>query len=196
MNYEKQHYLEEKNDKNNEGTKDSPLPCSSSDGELWNRRRGKYYHATLCSKPPTLCYRLFGLGVRPSRHSYDLIQRGEEFVVNLPSVEQAKALDYCGIVSGRDEDKWEACGFTQGVGSKVNVPLIDECPVNLECRLEKTLSLGSHDLFIGEVVAIQVDEDVLDARGRLDMEKAKPLAYLNGEYRQIGKLLGTFGYSK
>lgn len=146
---------------------------------------------TLCSKPP-----LIGLGVRPSRHSYDLIQRGEEFVVNLPSVEQAKALDYCGIVSGRDEDKWEACGFTQGVGSKVNVPLIDECPVNLECRLEKTLSLGSHDLFIGEVVAIQVDEDVLDARGRLDMEKAKPLAYLNGEYRQIGKLLGTFGYSK
>ena len=146
---------------------------------------------TLCSEPP-----LIGLGVRPKRHSYDLIRRGGEFVVNLPSVEQAKELDYCGIVSGRNEDKWAACGFTKAAGTEVQVPLIAECPVNIECRLQETLSLGSHDLFIGEVVAIQMDEDVLDESGRLDVEKAKPFAYLNGEYRQIGELLGTFGYSK
>jgi len=146
---------------------------------------------TLCSQPP-----LIGLGVRPSRHSYDLIKRVGEFVVNLPSVEQAKDLDYCGIVSGRDEDKWVTCGFTKAYGTKVQVPLIAECPVNIECRLRETLSLGSHDLFIGEVEAIQMDKDVLDERGHLDIEKAKPFAYLNGEYRQIGELLGTFGYSK
>ena len=146
---------------------------------------------TLCSEPP-----LIGLGVRPNRHSYDLIRQGGEFVVNLPSVEQAKWLDHCGIVSGRDEDKWAVCGFTKAAGAEVQVPLIAECPVNIECRLRETLSLGSHDLFIGEVVAIQMNEDVLDERGHLDFEKAKPFAYLNGEYRQMGELLGTFGYSK
>ncbi|MEA2007846.1 MAG: flavin reductase family protein [Chloroflexota bacterium] len=145
----------------------------------------------LCSKPP-----LIGLGVRPSRHSYDLIQQGGEFVINIPSAKQAKELDYCGIVSGRDEDKWAACGFTKAAGTEVEVPLIAECPVNLECRLQETLSLGLHDLFIGEVVAVQMDEDVLDENGHLDFDKAKPFAYLDGEYRQIGKLLGTYGYSR
>lgn len=146
---------------------------------------------TLCSKPP-----LVGIGVRPSRHSHGLIQQEGEFVINLPNADQAKSLDYCGIVSGRDEDKWTACGFTKADGTEVEVPLIAECPVNIECRLQQTLSLGVHDLFIGEVVAVQMDEAVLNDRGHLDFEKAKPFAYLNGEYRQIGEILGRYGYSR
>jgi len=146
---------------------------------------------TLCSEPP-----LVGIGVRPSRHSHGLIKEVGEFVVNLPSAEQAKRLDYCGIVSGRDEDKWAACGFTPAPAAEVQVPLIAECPVNIECRVQQVLSLGSHDLFIGEVVAVQMDEAVLDERGRLDLAKTKSFAFLNGEYRQIGEPLGRFGYSK
>ena len=146
---------------------------------------------TLCSNPP-----MVGIGVRPSRYSHKLIREGGEFVVNLPSAEQVRWMDYCGIVSGRDEDKWAACGLTQAQGTEVQVPLIAECPVNVECRLQQTLSLGSHDLFIGEVVAVQVDESVLDERGKIDFVKAAPFAFLGGEYRRVGELLGTFGYSK
>ena len=146
---------------------------------------------TLCSSPP-----MVGLGVRPGRHSHQLIQEGGEFVVNLPTAEQVRLLDYCGIVSGRDEDKWAACGFTQAPATEVQTPLIAECPVNIECRLRQTLSLGSHDLFIGEVVAVQVDEGVLDERGRIDFARATPFAYMGGEYRRVGEILGTFGYSK
>ncbi len=145
----------------------------------------------LCSDPP-----LVGIGVRPSRHSHGLIKEFGEFVINLPSAEQAKWADYCGIVSGRDEDKWAACGFSPAPASEVQTPLIAECPVNIECRLQQTLSLGSHDLFIAEVMAVQMDESVLDERGRLDLDKAGSFAYLSGEYRRIGELLGTFGYSK
>jgi flavin reductase (DIM6/NTAB) family NADH-FMN oxidoreductase RutF len=146
---------------------------------------------TLCSEPP-----LVGIGVRPSRHSHGLIQEVGEFVVNLPGVEQVRWVDYCGVVSGRDEDKWAACGFTPMPASRVQVPLIAECPVSIECRLQQTLSLGSHDLFVGEVVAVQVDEAVLDGRGHLDVAKASPFAFLNHEYRQVGERLGTFGFSK
>jgi flavin reductase (DIM6/NTAB) family NADH-FMN oxidoreductase RutF len=125
-----------------------------------------------------------------------LIREIGEFVVNLPSAEQTVWLDYCGVVSGRNVDKWEACGFARAPAVKVRVPVIAQCPVNIECRLRQTLSLGTHDLFIGEVLAVQTDEDVLDRRGAIDFAKAKPMAYLNGEYRRVGDLLGTFGFSK
>jgi flavin reductase (DIM6/NTAB) family NADH-FMN oxidoreductase RutF len=146
---------------------------------------------TLCSNPPQV-----GIGVRPSRYSHGLIQEVGQFVVNLPNVEQVRWVDYCGTVSGRDEDKWAACGFTPAPATQVQVPLIAQCPVNLECRLRHTLSLGSHDLFIGEIVAVHMDEAVLDERGRLDLAKAQPFAFLDREYRRVGELLGTFGYSR
>jgi flavin reductase (DIM6/NTAB) family NADH-FMN oxidoreductase RutF len=139
---------------------------------------------------------MVGLGVRPSRHSHGLIEEVGEFVVNLPAADQVEWVDYCGTVSGRDEDKWDACGFTPESGAEVEVPLIGECPVNLECRLEQTLSLGSHDLFIGEVVAVQMDEAVLDERGRFDAARARPLAYLHGDYHHVGELLATHGFSR
>ncbi len=146
---------------------------------------------TLCSEPP-----LVGIGVRASRYSHGLIKEVGEFVINLPNARQVRWVDHCGMVSGRDEDKWATCGFTPAPAAEVQVPLIAECPVNVECRLRQTLSLGSHDLFIGEIVAVQMDEAVLDERGRLDVAKARPFAFLNGEYRQVGELLGTFGYSR
>jgi flavin reductase (DIM6/NTAB) family NADH-FMN oxidoreductase RutF len=146
---------------------------------------------TLCSEPP-----LVGIGIRPGRYSHGLIKEIGEFVVNLPDATQVKWADYCGMVSGRDVDKWAACGFTPAPASEVQVPVIAECPVNIECRVQQVLSLGSHDLFIGEVVAVQVDEAVLNERGRLDFAKAKPFAFLDREYRQVGERLGTYGYSK
>lgn len=146
---------------------------------------------TLCSNPPQV-----GLGVRPGRHSHGLIQELGEFVVNLPTASQVEWVDHCGMVSGRDEDKWADCGFTRAPGTAGDVPLIAECPVNLECKLRQTLSLGSHDLFVGEVVAIQLDEDVLDERRRLDPSKVDTFAYMSGDYRRVGELLGTFGFSK
>jgi len=146
---------------------------------------------TLCSKPP-----LVGISVRPSRYSHGLIEETSEFVINLPSAEQVRWVDHCGVVSGRDEDKWAACDFTPAPATEVQAPIIAECPVNIECRVRQTLSLGSHDLFISEVVAVQVDETVLDERGRIDLTKARPFAFLNGEYRQVGELLGRIGYSK
>ena len=146
---------------------------------------------TLCSEPP-----LVGISVRPGRYSHELIVETGEFVINLPDAEQARWVDHCGIVSGRDEDKWAACGFTPAPAVEVRAPIIAECPVNIECRVQQTLSLGSHDLFIGQVVAVQVDEAVLDERGRIDLTRARPFAYLNGEYRQVGELLGRIGYSR
>lgn len=146
---------------------------------------------TLCSEPP-----LIGIGVRPSRHSHGLIKKYGEFVVNIPRADQVRWVDHCGTVSGRDEDKWATCGFSRTPASELQVPLIAECPVNIECELRETISLGTHSLFIGEVVAVHVEGDILDDNGRLDAVRAEPFAYLNGAYHRIGDLIGTFGFSK
>ena len=146
---------------------------------------------TVCSQPP-----MIGIGVRPSRHSHQLIKALGEFVVNLPTSDQVGWVDHCGMVSGRDEDKWAACGFTRVSGREVTVPLIAECPVKIECQLRQTVSLGSHDLFRGEIVAIHMDEEALDEKGRLEHSTAEPFAYVNGEYRRLGERLGSYGFSK
>lgn len=145
---------------------------------------------TLCSDPPTV-----GLGIRPSRHSYELIEEEGAFVVNVPRASQVGWVDYCGTVSGRDVNKWDACGFTRHPATEVDVPAIGECPVNIECSLSQVVPLGTHHLFIGEVLAVQTDVDTLDERGRLDPARAEPVAYVSGEYRGLGDLLGTFGCS-
>lgn len=145
---------------------------------------------TVCSEPP-----LASIGVRPSRHSYGLLKEVGEFVINLPSADQARWVDYCGQVSGRDTDKWAACGFTPAPASQVHVPLIAECPVNIECRVDQTLRLGTHDLFIGRVLAVQMDDAVLNERGALDVAKAQPFAFAGGEYWRVSGLLGRYGYS-
>ena len=143
---------------------------------------------TVCSDPPSL-----GIGVRPERFSHHLIEEAGEFVVNIPRADQVGVVDYCGQVSGRDVDKWAACGLTPAPAHKINTPLIAECPVSLECRVTQRLTIGVHDLFIGEVLTVQADEAVLTDRGQLDYEQAQPPAYAGGYYWQVGELLGRYG---
>lgn len=143
---------------------------------------------TLCSSPPAV-----GIGVRPERFSHGLIAEAGEFVVNLPRADQVDVVDYCGQVSGREVDKWATCSLTPTPASKISTPLIAECPVALECRVTHQVTLGVHDLFVGEILAVQADEQVLTAQGHLDYEQAQPLAYAGGYYWRVDELLGRFG---
>ncbi len=145
---------------------------------------------TICSKPPML-----SISIRPERHSYGLIQQTGVFTVNLPTVEQIHATDYCGVVSGRDVDKFKETKLTALRGSRVSAPLVAECPLGLECRVTQTIELGSHTLFLAEIVAVQVSEDYVNTDGRLELEKAGLAAYIHGHYFEIGKAIGHFGYS-
>ena len=142
----------------------------------------------LCSNPPQV-----GIGVRPDRHSHGLIQETGEFVVNVPGEGLLDEMEYCGFVSGRDADKFATQGLTPVPGSAMKTPIIAECPINLECRLVHTLPLGSHDLFVGEVAAVQLSEGVLDEQGRVDNHKLKPILFTGDEYWGLGSLLGRFG---
>jgi len=117
-------------------------------------------------------------------------------VVNIPSAAIVEAVDYCGHVSGADVDKFGATGLTPLPASKVRPPLIAECPVNLECKVAQFLALGAHTLFLGEIVAVHMDETVLDTGGRLDARLAQPFAYVNGEYWTLGSQLGDYGFSQ
>jgi flavin reductase (DIM6/NTAB) family NADH-FMN oxidoreductase RutF len=143
---------------------------------------------TLCSDPPAV-----GISVRPERFSHGLIDRAGEFVVNLPRADQVNVVDYCGHVSGRDVDKWAACSLTPAPSVKIRTPIIAQCPVALECRVSHRLTLGVHGLFVGEVLAVQIDEEVLTAEGHIDYARAQPLAYVGGYYWRIGDLLGRYG---
>lgn len=143
---------------------------------------------TVCSDPPAV-----SIGVRPDRFSHGLIVESGEFVVNIPRADQVGVVDYCGQVSGRDVDKWAECGLTEAPANKIRTPLIAECPVALECRVTHQLTLGTHDLFIGEVVSVQADEEMLDDNGRLDQGRAGLLAYVGGFYWRLGEKLGRYG---
>jgi flavin reductase (DIM6/NTAB) family NADH-FMN oxidoreductase RutF len=147
----------------------------------------------LCSEPP-----LIGAGIRPQRYSYDIVKETGEFVVNVPGEDQARATDYCGYVSGREKDKFKECDLTPVDGSKVKVPLIRECPMNIECVVRQSHMLGTHELFIGEIVAIHVDDNCIDRYGKLVVEKLKPFIYVPGASQYVGgidRLLGTGGFS-
>lgn len=145
----------------------------------------------LCSNPPQV-----GIGVRPDRHSHGLIQETGEFVVNVPSERLLNEVEYCGFVSGRDVDKFDTSGLTPVPGSAIQTPIIAESPINLECKLAQTLPLGSHDLFVGEVVAVQFSEAVLDERGRVDNGKLKPILFTGDQYWGLGDLLGGYGSTR
>jgi len=145
----------------------------------------------VCSEPP-----MVSVSVRPSRHSHELLQDTREFVVNVPRASEVRDVDLAGTISGRDADKFEFCGFTRRAASKVGAPLIVECPINLECVVRHQLALGSHDLFIAEVVAVHFDEDVLDSRGRLKAGAVDALAYVDGDYWTLKERVGGYGFSK
>ena len=146
---------------------------------------------TVCTDPP-MCY----VSVRPERHSYGIIRRTGEFVINLTTRSLARAADWCGVRSGRDYDKFREMGLTPGKALKVAAPIVEESPVSIECRVRQVLELGTHDMFLAEVVAVQVDADYIDpATGRFCLERACPIVYSHGEYFVLGEALGHFGWS-
>ncbi len=146
---------------------------------------------TVCTNPP-MC----SISVRPERHSYGIIRRTGEFVINLTTRRLARATDWCGVRSGRDWDKFREMGLTPVASETVAAPLLAESPVNIECRVRQVMPLGSHDLFIAEVVGVQVDEALIDpATGRFCLERADPIVYSHGEYFVLGEALGHFGWS-
>ncbi len=145
---------------------------------------------TVCSNPP-----MVSISVRPERYSYNIIKETGEFVINLTTKELAYATDYCGVKSGRDVDKFAAMKLTPSKAEFVKAPLIEESPVNIECRVTQVIPLGSHDMFIAEVLAVHADEKYKDEKGKFCLEKADPIIYSHGEYLTCGEKIGTFGYS-
>lgn len=146
---------------------------------------------TVCTNPP-MCY----ISVRPERHSYDIIRRTGEFVINLTTEELARATDWCGVRSGRDHDKFRETGLTPVPATVVKAPVVAEAPLSIECRVRQILPLGSHDLFLAEVVNIQADSRYIDSEtGKLELQKARPIVYSHGEYFALGRMLGYFGWS-
>ena len=145
---------------------------------------------TVCSDP-AMTY----VSVRKERYSHAMILETGEFVINLTTKKLAKATDFCGVRSGRDVDKFEAMHLTKEEAQVVNVPMIAESPVNIECRVTEVKELGSHDMFLAEVVAVHADEAYMDEKGRCSLTAADPIAYSHGTYFTLGEQLGTFGYS-
>ena len=145
---------------------------------------------TVCTNPP-----MVSVSIRPERYSYHMIEESGEFVINLTTEKLAYATDYCGVKSGRDVDKFKEAKLTRERAEYVGAPIIKESPVNIECRVIKKEELGTHHMFLAEVLAVHVDEDYMDEKNRFALEKARPLAYSHGEYFGLGKSLGTFGYS-
>ena len=135
------------------------------------------------------------ISVRPERHSYSLIRESGEFVLNLPTAKLVRAVDYCGVKSGKDVDKWKEMHLTPVSASRVSCPLLAESPLSLECRVTDVISMGSHDMFLADIIATDVEESLLDDKGALHLERAGLLAFAHGTYYALGDRLGTFGYS-
>jgi flavin reductase (DIM6/NTAB) family NADH-FMN oxidoreductase RutF len=138
---------------------------------------------------------MLSISVRKERYSHDLIKDKGQFAVNLTTQKLVRATDLCGVKSGRDTDKFELAGLTPEKASAIDVPIIKESPVSLECVVRNMIELGSHDIFIAEIVAVDTDESLLDEKGKLVMEKADLICYSHGKYWSLGKELGFFGYS-
>ena len=135
------------------------------------------------------------ISVRPSRHSFGILERTREFVINLPTVSQAKTVDYVGIYTGAKQNKIERCGLTLSESNKVSAPTIEECPIALECRVTDILPMGSHHVFIADIVSVSVQEELIDESGKIHFERADLLAYAHGEYYSLGEVVGRFGFS-
>lgn len=146
---------------------------------------------TICTNP-AMCY----ISVRPERHSYEIIKRTGEFVLNLTNEEMAFATDWCGVKSGKDVNKFAEMKLTPRKGEKVNAPIVVESPLSIECKVKQIIPLGSHDMFIAEVVNVQADSRYIDPKtDTFDMAKAKLLAYSHGHYYKLGEEIGKFGWS-
>ena len=171
-----------------------PLPAvmvSTADREGYDNIITVAWTGTVCTNPVMLY-----ISVRPERYSYHMLRESGEFVVNLTTEKLAKATDWCGVRSGRDFDKWKEMHLTRGKAEKLTyAPIIQESPVNIECKVTEVQELGSHHMFLAKVGAVQVDESYMNETGKFELNDTQLLAYSHGEYYTLGKKLGTFGYS-
>lgn len=170
-----------------------PLPavlvsCQGNDGKPNLITIG--WVGTICSDPA-----MVSISVRPERYSYHMLKETGEFVINLTTEELLEATDYCGVASGRDVDKWEKMNLTPIPSEKVSVPAVAESPINIECKVTEVKELGTHHMFIAEVVNVRADEKYMDEKGKFHLEHSKPIAYSHGTYFSLGEELGKFGYS-
>ena len=146
---------------------------------------------TICTNP-AMVY----ISVRPERYSYHMLKESGEFVINLTTEQLAKATDYCGVRSGKDVDKWKEAHLTPAKAEKLQyAPVIEECPVNIECKVKEVIPLGSHHMFLAEGTGVQVDEAYMNENGKFELNQLGLVAYSHGEYFKLGKKLGKFGYS-
>jgi flavin reductase (DIM6/NTAB) family NADH-FMN oxidoreductase RutF len=145
---------------------------------------------TVCTNPP-MTY----ISVRPERHSYKMIKETGQFVINLTTKDLVRAVDFCGVRSGRDVDKFAEMHLTKEEAAKIDAPMIGESPVNIECKVTEIKELGSHHMFLAEVVNVNVDEKFMDANGKFHLSRSNPLVYSHGGYYETGKEIGSFGYS-
>ncbi len=145
---------------------------------------------TVCTNPP-----MVSISLRPSRLSYEYISETGVFVINATTEQIVRETDYCGVRSGRDEDKFEKMGLVASAGPHTGCMMLEKSPVCIECKVVEKKALGSHTMFLAEVVAVHVDEAYMDEKERFDFAKAQPIVYSHGEYRGLGRYLGKFGYS-
>ena len=179
------------------GTLLSPVPAAlissgaeGKEGRIRNLMTAAWV-GTVCSEPP-----MVSVSVRPSRYTWELIRRSGEFVVNVTDRAMLRGADYCGVRSGREEDKFSRCGFTSVAAEGLRfAPAVAEAPVYLGCLVRQELDLGSHTLFLGEVVSMGIREDLMEANGAINLQKAGLIAYSHGTYHAVGEPLGFYGFS-
>lgn len=142
------------------------------------------------TKPP-MTY----ISVRPQRYSYNIIKESGEFVINLTTSAMCRTADFCGVKTGAKVNKFEKCGLTPVKAEKINAPLIEQCPVSIECVVKEIKPLGTHDMFISEIVGIDIEEKYIDSKGKFNLQQCGLAAYAHGEYFALGRKLGDFGFS-
>ncbi len=166
-------------------------PCMVSCGEGENANIITIAWTGIVNTIPPKTY----ISVRPSRHSYGIIAESREFCINLTPKSLIREADYCGIYTGKKVNKFEKCMLHKGEAQKVSCPIIEECPLTLECKVTDIIPMGSHHMFLADIVAVDVDETLLDKNGKLHLERAELAAFAHGEYFELGKKIGSFGFS-
>ena len=170
----------------------SPVPpvlVSCSDGERDNLITVGWT-GIICTEPAKTY-----ISLRPERFSYEIISKSREFIINLPSSHIIRSIDFCGVRSGRKLDKFKECRLTKEKATQVACPAVAESPISIECRVTDIIKLGTHDMFMADIIAVNVDERYIDEKGKLRIEQCSLAAYAHGSYFALGKKIGSFGYS-
>ena len=174
------------------GTFEYPIPAVMvTSGNFEKSNIATVAWTGIINSDPAMCY----ISLRPTRYSYQIISETKEFAINLTNEKLVYATDWCGVKSGRDVDKFKEMHLTKEKAKFIEAPLIKESPVSVECKVENTVNLGSHTMFIAKVLSIDADEKYIDEKGAFDISKCDLIAYANGGYYSLGKKLGTFGFS-